>query len=218
MKYFLQFGHFIVILLILLLVFIAVYRFDYLAPKTYKASDFGIKTLKSKIDKDKDGIDDYKDILMGARKFISKNPKYKLKYYESGYPNDEYRTNTDILWYSLKNAGYNFKKMIDADIKKNSEEYNIGEIDSNMDFRRLKNIRVFLDKYTKKITIDSEEIEKWQPGDIVIYEDDLAIISDKRNKEGIPYIIHHNNRIKYEENTLSKNEIVGHYRFILTNN
>lgn len=70
------------------------------------------------------------------------------------------------------------------------------------------------------LTNDITQIEEWMPGDIVIFGKDyshVAIVSDKRNKKGIPWIIHNANQPKREENTLeywSKvKEVTGHFRF-----
>jgi len=56
---------------------------------------------------------------------------------------------------------------------------------------------------------------EWQPGDIVIFEDDkhIGIISDKRNKDGQPYVIHNGGQPNREEDYLSKSSVTGHYRF-----
>ena len=35
---------------------------------------------------DKDGIDDYTDIMQSARAYLKTKPKYKSGYYEGGYP------------------------------------------------------------------------------------------------------------------------------------
>ena len=107
---------------------------------------------------------------------------------------------------------------MDEDIKNNLEDYDITTIDPNIDFRRVKNIKVFLDKYAQKLTNDAEEYEKWQGGDIVVYPNHIAIVSDKRTKDGLNYIIHHDGGLKYEENALKEKEIIGHYRFSLINN
>lgn len=214
-KFILNWGHFLVLLLILTLFVLAFYRADLLGPKAYTDKDFGYVYEKSSNDFDKDGIDDYTDILYGAREFISQKPKYKSKYYEGGYPTDGYYVCTDVLWYALKNAGYNLKDMMDEDIKNNLKSYDITKPDPNIDFRRVKNIKVFLDKYALKLTLDPLEYEKWQAGDIVIYPNHIAIISDKRDKNGQSYIIHHAGGLKYEENALTKREIIGHYRFTL---
>ena len=207
----------LVLFLILFLFIIGFYYTDIIKVKTYTAEDFGYKTEKSPIDKDNDGLEDYQDILEGARSFVAQKPKYKSKYYVGGYPTDEYAVCTDVIWAALKNAGYDLKTLMDEDIKNDPESYNITTIDPNIDFRRVKNIKVFLDKYALKLTLDPLEYEKWQGGDIVVYPNHIAIVSDKRTKEGKTFIIHHDGGLKYEENALEEKEIIGHYRFFIEN-
>ena len=211
MKFFLRFGHLLVLFLILLLALICVNELGYL--DRWKTSDIEVPFIKSDVDYDSDGTDDYTDILNGARDFIAMNPKYKSAYYAGGYPDDDYYVCTDLIWYALGEAGYNSKEMIDEDIKNNQSDYDIEVIDSNIDFRRVKNIRVFLDKYAEKLTIDASDYTAWQGGDIVVYEDHIGIVSDKRNSKGISYIIHHDGYHNYEEDGLTRKKIVGHYRF-----
>lgn len=43
------------------------YKFNVIPQKVYTAKDFNINTIKSSIDYNNNGIDDYKDILLGAR-------------------------------------------------------------------------------------------------------------------------------------------------------
>lgn len=217
MKFILNYGQFFVMFLIIILFVLAFYHSDIIKIKSYEDSDFGIEKIVSEVDKDGDGVEDYTDILNGAREFVSKKPKYKSKYYDGGYPDDGYYVCTDVIWYALESAGYNLKEMMDKDISEHQEDYPIDTIDPNIDFRRVKNIKVFLDKYTESLTTDTEEIEKWQGGDIVVYSNHIGIVSDKRNKDGIPYIIHHAGSIKYEENKLTSKQIIGHYRFSLSN-
>ena len=198
----------LVLFLILLLAIIAFFKTD--------VKDRFVKTkldeiIKSDIDKDNDGIDDYTDILKGAKDFISTKPKYKSKYYDGGYPTDEYRVCTDIIWYSLKNAGYDFKTLIDEDIKNNKEEYDEDVGDANIDFRRVRNIKVYLDRNTMNLENDSD----FNPGDIVVYKDHIAIVSDKLNKDGQNYILHQHMYQTYEYDGLFKNKILGHYRWRL---
>ena len=70
----------------------------------YNNEDFNIKTYISNIDKDNDNIDDQTDILNNAKKYVQTKPKYKSKYYETGYPNDEYGVCTDVVGFALKDA------------------------------------------------------------------------------------------------------------------
>lgn len=205
----------IIILAILLSLILTLYNFNYLPHKKYTNQDFDIKTYKSAIDKDNDGIDDQTDILQNTRKYIAKKPKYKSKYYETGYPNDNYGVCTDVVAFALLEAGYDLKELVNEDIKKNKELYNIDIIDKNIDFRRVKNLQVYFKNNAISLTTDINDITAWQGGDIIIFKKHIGIVSDKRNKKGINFIIHHANpfQLYYEEDVLEKyTDIVGHYR------
>ena len=91
-------------IILIIVVLYALYRFNYIPHKKYTNEDFNIKTYISKTDKDNDGIDDQTDILNNVRDYIKTNPKYKSKYYETGYPNDEYGVCTDVVAFGLKDA------------------------------------------------------------------------------------------------------------------
>lgn len=205
----------IIILAILLSLILTLYNFNYLPHKKYTNKDFNIKTYKSTIDKDNDGLDDQTDILQNTRKYIAKKPMYKSKYYETGYPNDNYGVCTDVVAFALRDAGYDLKELVNEDIKNNKELYNIDIIDKNIDFRRVKNLQVYFKNNAISLTTDINDISAWQGGDIVIFKKHIGIVSDKRNKKGINFIIHHANPLQlyYEEDVLEKyTDIVGHYR------
>ena len=183
--------------------------------KYYEDVDFNIETYVSSVDKDNDGIDDQTDMLENVKKYISKNPKYKSKYYDTGYPNDEYGVCTDVVAFGMLGAGYDLMELVNEDILKNPEKYNLENIDKNIDFRRVRNLKIYLDNNAISLTTDINQIEKWQGGDIIVFEKHIGVISDKRNKDGIPYVIHHANpyQLNYEEDFLEyRNDIVGHYR------
>jgi hypothetical protein len=178
-------------------------------------SDFQIATIVSSIDMDQDGIDDQTDILQGARNYISTNPVYKSKYYDTGYSNDKYGVCTDVVANAMLNAGYDLQQLVNADIISHPDDYDVEEPDINIDFRRVKNLKVYFKHTAISLTTDIYEIEEWQGGDIVIFENHIGIVSDKRNDNGIPFIIHHNSPFQssYEEDILEKrDDIVGHYR------
>ena len=185
----------------------------------YKAEDFNITVLKSNTDFDNDGIDDYTDILQGARIEAKNKPNYKSAYYQGGYPPDDEGVCTDVIWRSLKNAGYNLKDMVDEDIKANVNEYPRvkGKPDPNIDFRRVPNLKVYFERNQISLTTDLGKIEEWQQGDIVAFGNNhIGIISDKRNSKGIPFLIHNGGQPNREEDILELynmyNNISGHYR------
>lgn len=204
-----------IICLILIIIIHILYIFNYIPHQKYSNKDFNIETYVSKIDKDNDGIDDQTDILNNVRKYITKNPKYKSKYYSTGYPNDEYGVCTDIVAFGLKDAGYDLRILVNEDIKSNKKLYEIDTIDINIDFRRVKNLNIYLKNNAISLTTNINQIEEWQGGDIVVFNNHIGIVSDKRNKKGINFVIHHANpyQIYYEEDILeNRKDIIGHYR------
>ena len=208
----------IVIFIIISVILVALlYFFNTIPHKQYSNSDFNIETYISSVDKDNDGIDDQTDILNNVRTYIAKKPKYKSKYYETGYPDDEYGVCTDVVANGLKDAGYDLKELVNEDIINNKEKYNIEVIDKNIDFRRVRNLDVYLKNNSISLTKDLSQIEEWKGGDIIVFKDHIGIISDKRNKKGIPFLIHHANpiQVNYEEDVLElygQDYIIGHYR------
>lgn len=183
--------------------------------KKYTNSDFQIKDYHSMTDKDEDGIDDQTDILRNVEEYIKTKPKYKSKYYETGYPNDSYGVCTDVVAFGLKGAGYDLMELVWEDIKSHRDWYEIDVIDKKIDFRRVKNLKVYFFHHAISLTTDINEIEEWQGGDIIIFQKHIGIISKNRNEKGIPYVIHHANIVQreYEEDILEfRNDIVGHYR------
>ena len=174
-----------------------------------------IPQLHSTADADGDGVDDQTDILNGALAYVSTHPKYKSRYYETGYPDDGYGVCTDVVAYALKNAGYDLQALVDTDIREHPEEYGITAPDKNIDFRRVRNLKVFLSRNAVKLTTNVSETEQWQGGDIVVFKNHIGVISDRRNVEGVPYVIHHNDPYQknYEEDILQeRTDIVGHFR------
>ena len=208
---------FIILVIFIIIFFAFLYLFNFIPHRKYTNKDFGIEDYISKTDKDGDGIDDQTDILNNVRNYISKNPKYKSKYYETGYPNDEYGVCTDVVAFGLKDAGYYLMKLVNEDIHNNREKYNIETVDKNIDFRRVRNLDIYFRNNHIVLTTDLSQIKEWQGGDIIVFKDHIGIISDKRNKKGIPLLIHHANplQVNYEEEVLElygQDYIIGHYR------
>ena len=219
---------FFILFVILFLLFISAFLFFVLnhlnliplGQKIYYAEDFGISVLKSDVDFDNDGIDNYTDIVLGARKDAENRPTYKSAYYSGGYPPENEGVCTDVVWRAFKNAGYNLKDLIDEDIKNNVSEYPRveGKPDPNIDFRRVPNLISFFTRNAICLTTDLSKIEEWQPGDIITFEKNhVGIISDKRNKNGVPYLIHNGGQKNREEDILEiyhlYSEIYGHFRW-----
>ena len=115
----------------------------------YKNADFNIKNIYSKVDFNNNNIDDYGDILLGARKEINKD-----------------NTNDELIIKAFKYAGYDLEEMAEGNIKE------------------------FIINYGTKVSKDILDIEYFQAGDLIIYGNNIAIVSDRRNKDGIAFLIY----------------------------
>lgn len=204
-------------LIVLIVIGLSIASYYNLIPKkTYTSEYFGIKFENSEIDFNNNGIDDYSDILEGAKTDAKNKPKYDPAYWPEGFPPDDVGVCTDVVWRAFKNAGYNLREMVDKDIQDFPEAYPaVQERDKNIDFRRVRNLHVFFEKYAITLTTDISKIDKWQAGDIVIFGEDkhIGIVSDKRNKYGTPYIIHNGGQPVREEDYLQKGKVTAHFRF-----
>lgn len=193
----------------------------YLEPKLF----LQIPTLECPVDKDQDGINDLRDILNGAKNEVRRGPHYRDQYYAGGYPPENEGVCTDVIWRAFRDAGYDLKGMVDEDIHWNTSLYPRveGERDSNIDFRRVQNLRVFFERYAQVLTTDIipgdvENLSQWQAGDIVTFAEPyehIAIISDRRRQDGVPYLLHNGGPAASEENRLLswKSPITGHFRY-----
>lgn len=209
------FGFILFIILFSIAVLTLMNRFKLVPKAYYKASDFKIKTIYGSVDYDNDNIDDYTEFVLGAREDAKNKPKYISKYYDNSYPPNNEGVCTDTIWRAFKEAGYSLRDMIDNDIILYPEDYqDVTTRDINIDFRRVINQKIFFSKYAQSLTLNPKKIQEWQPGDIVVFEDKhIGIISDRRNYEGITFVIHNGGQPTREEDYLTKSKITGHYRF-----
>lgn len=184
--------------------------------QSYTAADFGITRYFSAVDKDGDGVDDQSDIYKAAVSYLATEPKYKSKYYEGGYPDDEYGVCTDVIAFALRDAGYDLRSLVDADIIAVPDAYTeIDKPDHNIDFRRVSNLAVYFERHAIPLTTQLNDIAAWQPGDIVLFSKHIGLVSEKRDENGVPYLWHHANpyQTSYEEPLADVSQkIVGHYR------
>jgi Uncharacterized protein conserved in bacteria len=178
----------------------------------------------SKVDKNNNGRADPMDIVNEARKEVEKKTVYKDAYYSGGYPPDGEGVCTDVIWRGFKGINVSIKDLIDKDISENVGAYKRvnGKPDPNIDFRRVVNEDIFFKRNCDSLTTELKEddinnLKEWQPGDIIVFlegYEHIAIISDRRDNKGIPYVIH-NSHPEASEVKLSwfKNPIHGHYRW-----
>jgi len=202
-------------LLLLLLLTAFLYRLNILPHRSYDNAHFGIADYRSAADCDGDGVDDQTDLLAGVRRYIAARPVYKSKYYAGGYPDDQYGVCTDVVAQGCLAAGYDLMTLVNRDVTADPAAYGIATPDANIDFRRVENLHVYFQRHAIALTTDLRAAEQWQGGDIVVFRHHIGIVSDRRNKDGVPFLIHHGSpwQLRYEEDTLAvRNDIVAHYR------
>ena len=154
-------------------------------------------------------------LVESARNQIGIVTKYDNQYYNGGYPPEGRGACTDVIERALMDRDYDLKNKIDEDMLNFPEEYPY-KSDPNINYRRVVNLKIFFDRYFEKIDLEQD----WQPGDIVTYDQipgglwHIAILSDKKNKDGIPLLIHNYGRGVIEDDFLFKwpAAITGHYR------
>ena len=213
-RYYLKPPGKILVVLLAAVIVIVLWRLIF-SKKAYSNADFGIPDYISSVDKDGDGIDDQSDILAGAREYVKTKPEYLSKYYKGGYPDDGYGVCTDVVAQAMLSAGYDLMELVAQDILSNPNDYDSDVGDKNIDFRRVRNLVVYFRHTAKELTTDITNIEDWQGGDIVVFKGHIGIVSDKRNKRGIPLVIHHgsSNQHDYEQDILEmRDDIIGHFR------
>lgn len=183
---------------------------------SFSAQQLGIETVYSTSDRNQNGVDDYTDLLHGAKQDAQNRPVYSDAYYPGGYPPEDVGVCTDVVWRAFRQAGYALRDMVDRDIQTRPLAYpHVMQRDRNIDFRRVRNLRVFFDTYATLLTTDTAQVEQWQPGDIVIFGNNthIGIVSDKRTRTGRPYILHNGGQRHREEDYLAHASVTAHYRF-----
>ena len=161
-------------------------------------------------------------LILGARKDALAMPAYVNAYYAGGYPPENEGTCTDLVWRAFMEADIVLKDLVDEDIKANRERYkHIAYRDPNIDFRRVQNLAIFFENNAEILTTDVYDTQAWQAGDIVVFGnyEHIGIVSDIRNANDIPYLIHNNDQPVREEDRLEYGSytmgIKAHYRYTL---
>jgi len=185
-----------------------------------------IPFIVSSQDQNENGISDVLDIVNGAREEVEQGTQYDGSYYQGGYPPEGKGACTDVIWRALKAADYNLKEMVDEDIQNAPAAY--GETgsnpDPNIDFRRVRNLQIFFERHGQELTTevkpgDVDNLIYWQAGDIIVFGpplEHIGIISDRRRRDGVPFVIHNAGPRATEGDYLLHwpSEIVHHFRFI----
>jgi len=171
-------------------------------------------------------------LVQGARDQLTWGTGYDNAYYKISYPYGDLPRNkgvcTDVIIRAYRYAGIDLQQLIHEDMLKRWSAYprykSLSLPDSSIDHRRVPNQKVFFKTYGKTLSTQTDDPNQWQPGDIVDWKivggtDHTGILTDKRDADGFPYVIHNIGNGPHEEDVIRTGtwRITGHYRYLPKN-
>ncbi|MBS4022523.1 MAG: DUF1287 domain-containing protein [Dethiobacter sp.] len=165
-------------------------------------------------------------VVLGARGEVKRGVRYNGSYIGIEYPGGDVPADigvcTDVVIRAFRHAGIDLQLLIHEDMRENfalyPQVYGLSAPDPNMDHRRVRNQMRFFERFGETLTLQvNDRLDEWRWGDVVywIFPDGqlhAGIISDKKNRAGIPLVIHNAGRA-VEEGALLRWEIIGHFRY-----
>jgi uncharacterized protein len=153
-------------------------------------------------------------IVEGARDEVRRGVLYDASYRQLQYPGGDVQPDrgacTDVVIRAFRAAGYDLQKLIHQDMKRNfsryPRRYGLSRPDRSIDHRRTPNQMVFLRRFGRELPrgTNGDAAASWQPGDVIYWDLEngmghCGIVSDLRNAEGLPYVIHNIGRAVEED-------------------
>ncbi len=151
---------------------------------------------------------------------------YDPAYFVINYPNGDVPADkgvcTDVVIRAYRKLGIDLQKEVHEDMVKNFSKYpktwGLKKPDTNIDHRRVPNLRVFFARFGKSKSIETKP-ELYVPGDIVTWIlpgnlTHIGIVVNKKSADGKRYLIVHNiGAGQVIEDCLFKFTITGHYQY-----
>ncbi len=166
-------------------------------------------------------------IVIAAREQVGVTVKYDPAYVSLKYPGgdvpEEGGVCTDVIIRALRTAlEMDLQRLVHEDMKANFSAYpknwGLKQADKNIDHRRVPNLRTWLKRKGFQVALPTEgAIGKFQPGDIVTCTvppnlPHVMIVSDRKNVDGEPLVIHNIGGGAREEDRLEDFPLTGLYR------
>lgn len=166
-------------------------------------------------------------LIVAAQAQVGITLRYDPSYTRLKFPNGdvprEIGVCTDVVIRAYRDAfGFDLQSAVNADMKRNFSAYpkiwGLKGTDSNIDHRRVPNLRAFLKRKGAQLAASSDGLA-YLPGDLVTQNlpgnlPHIAIVSDTMNAgETAPLVIHNIGGGAQIEDTLFAYQISGRYRF-----
>ncbi|MEN4759558.1 DUF1287 domain-containing protein [Chryseobacterium sp. C39-AII1] len=153
---------------------------------------------------------------------VSYDPAYFVINYPNGDVPKDKGVCTDVVIRAYRKLGIDLQKEVHEDMAKNFSAYpktwGLKKPDTNIDHRRVPNLRIFFAKFGKSKSIETNP-ELYVPGDIVTWLlpgnlTHIGIVVNKKSADGKRYLIVHNiGAGQVIEDCLFKFTITGHYQY-----
>lgn len=165
-------------------------------------------------------------LSMAALERTKQNVRYDGKYVSIPYPMGDVPKGigvcTDVVIRSYRALKIDLQERVHKDMKRHFSVYpkrwGLKRPDTNIDHRRVPNLRVFLKRFGKSLA-PSDNPQNYQPGDLVTWYvgnnlPHIGIVTHQTNSEGTrPLIVHNIGRGPEKEDMLFDYKITGHYRY-----
>ena len=161
-----------------------------------------------------------------ARQQIGVTVEYDPAYVSMKYPGGDVPIErgvcTDVVIRALRQLNFDLQKEVHEDMKKNFAAYpsrknwGLKRTDRNIDHRRVPNLQTFFKRKGWSLPVTQNPTD-YLPGDIVTCLlggtlPHIMIVSDRKNENGVPLIIHNIGAGTQEEDDLFTYPLTGHYR------
>jgi uncharacterized protein YijF (DUF1287 family) len=158
-------------------------------------------------DRDRDGIPDALDLLIGARKTVVNADAYTAQaqgYIPLSYPMGDVPRSigvcTDVVIRAARNAGIDLQKELHEDIRRARAAYPMvkGQGDPSIDQRRVGTLLPYFKRRWETHTAKLDDpADPLRPGDILLMDtfpgrpgpDHIGIVSDRLDAHGLPLVI-----------------------------
>ena len=159
-------------------------------------------------------------IVQAARNQVGRTMKYDPGYVPLEYPMGDIPIETgvctDVIIRALRDAlNMDLQQLVHEDMKAAFLLYpknrGVQLPDKSIDHRRVLNQMKYFKRKGFSVPV-TDNPEDYLPGDIVACGVHIMIVSDRKNEQGVPLIIHNIGRGAREEKGLLFHDITGHYR------
>ncbi|MDK3157150.1 DUF1287 domain-containing protein [Kamptonema cortianum] len=164
-------------------------------------------------------------LVEAARSQVGVTVRYDPAYRALPYPDGDFPLEsgvcTDVLIRALRQSHHlDLQKLVHEDMRENFGLYpkiwGLKKPDKNIDHRRVPNLQTYFKRQGWSLPV-TKNPKDCRPGDLVTCTvpprlPHIMIVSDRKNPQGIPLIIHNIGSGTVEEDRLFEFPLTGHYR------